>query len=70
MPDHVVGMKNSTDIGQLIAELPKDATCYGYCKACDEVHYLTVGNSRKYAMELMAELELNKRKRSRNPIFL
>jgi len=54
-------MKNSTDIGQLIAELPKDATCYGYCKACDEVHYLTEGNSRKYALELMAELEQNKR---------
>ena len=54
-------MKNITDIDHLITALPKDATCYGYCTACDEVHYLTEGNSRKYALELMAELEQNKR---------
>lgn len=61
MPDHVVAMKKSTDIDHLITELPKDATCYGYCTTCDEVHYLTDGNSRKYALELMAKLEQNKR---------
>ena len=54
-------MKNIADIDHLIAALPKDATCYGYCPDCDEVHYLTEGNSRKYALELMAELEQNKR---------
>jgi hypothetical protein len=54
-------MKNSIDIDHLMTALPKDATCYGYCTACDEVHYLTKGNSRKYALELMAELEQNKR---------
>lgn len=58
---HVAAMKNSTDIARLITALPKDATCFGYCPACDEVHYLTEGNSRKYALELMAELEQNKR---------
>jgi len=61
LSDHVVIMNNSIDISQLIAALPKDATCYGYCAACDEVHYLTEGNSRKYALELMAELEQHKR---------
>ncbi len=54
-------MKNSFDIDRLLAALPKDATCYGYCPDCDEVHYLTQGNSRKYALELMAELEQHKR---------
>ncbi|MFT5701303.1 MAG: hypothetical protein ACI8ZB_004194 [Desulforhopalus sp.] len=54
-------MKNSTDIDRLISALPTDATCFGYCSVCDEVHYLTGGNSRKYALELMAELEQNKR---------
>lgn len=54
-------MKNISDIDRLITALPKDATCYGYCTACEEVHYLTEGNSRKYALELMAELEQNKR---------
>ena len=54
-------MKNSIDIDHLIAALPKDATCYGYCTTCDKVHYLTEGNSRKYALELMAKLEQNKR---------
>lgn len=54
-------MKRSNDIDNLIAALPKDAICYGYCPACDEVHYLTEGNSRKYALELMAELEQHKR---------
>ncbi len=54
-------MKNSTDIDRMITALPKEATCYGYCTACEEVHYLTAGNSRKYALELMAELEQNKR---------
>jgi len=61
MPDPAVVMKNSIDIDHLIAALPKDATCFGYCTACDEVHYLTEGNSRKYALQLMAELEQNKR---------
>lgn len=54
-------MKNSTEIDHLISALPKDTTCYGYCTTCDEVHYLTEGNSRKYALELMAKLEKNKR---------
>jgi hypothetical protein len=54
-------MKNSADIDQLLTALPKDATCYGYCSDCDEVHYLTAGNSRKYALELMAKLEQHKR---------
>ncbi len=54
-------MKNITEIEYLITALPKDATCYGYCAACDEVHYLTEGNSRRYALELMSELEQNKR---------
>ena len=54
-------MKNSTDINHLLTALPKDATCYGYCPVCDEVHYLTEGNSRLYALELMAELEQHKR---------
>lgn len=54
-------MKSSADIDRLITALPKEATCYGYCPACDKVHYLTEGNSRKYALELMAELEQNKR---------
>jgi len=54
-------MKNSADIDYLIDALPNDATCYGYCPDCDEVHYLTEGNSRRYALELMAELEENKR---------
>ncbi len=54
-------MKDITDLDHLITALPKDATCYGYCTACDEVHYLTVGNSRKYALELMAELDQNRR---------
>lgn len=53
-------MKN-VNIDHLIAALPKDATCYGYCTDCDEVHYLTAGNSRKYALELMADLEEHKR---------
>ncbi|MFT5727034.1 MAG: hypothetical protein ACI8PB_001166 [Desulforhopalus sp.] len=61
MPRHAVAMKNSIDIDHLIAALPKDATCYGYCTTCDKVHYLTEGNSRKYALELMAKLEQNKR---------
>ncbi len=61
MPDQIFAMKSSADIDNLIAALPKDATCYGYCTDCDEVHYLTEGNSRKYALELMAELEQNKR---------
>lgn len=50
-------MKNSVERDLLIAALPQDATCYGYCASCDEVHYLPVGNSRKYALELMAALE-------------
>ncbi|MBU0680775.1 MAG: hypothetical protein KKD73_05065 [Proteobacteria bacterium] len=54
-------MKNSADIDQLLAALPEDATCYGYCPDCDEVHYLTEGNSRRYALELMADLEQHKR---------
>ena len=54
-------MQNIADIDHLIKELPKDATCYGYCTDCCEVHYLTEGNSRKYALELMAKLEQNKR---------
>ena len=54
-------MKNSADRDHLISALPEDATCYGYCTACNEVHYLTEGNSRKYALELMAELEQHKR---------
>jgi hypothetical protein len=60
-------MKNITDINRMIAALPKDATCFGYCTACDEVHYLTEGNSRKYALELMAELEQSKRIDSHSP---
>ncbi len=60
-------MKNLTDIDRMIAALPKDATCFGYCTACDEVHYLTEGNSRKYALELMAELEQSKRINSHSP---
>ena len=54
-------MKNIAAINHLLATLPKDATCYGYCTDCDEVHYLTEGNSRKYALELMTELEQSKR---------
>ena len=54
-------MKNIAYIDKLITALPRDATCYGYCVDCDEVHYLTEGNSRKYALELMTELEKNKR---------
>ena len=54
-------MKNSTEIDRMVAALPKEATCYGYCAACDEVHYLTEGNSRKYALELMGKLEQSKR---------
>jgi len=54
-------MKNIADIERLITALPKGATCYGYCTECDEVHYLSEGNSRKYALELMAKLEQNKR---------
>lgn len=54
-------MKNIVDIDHLLTAPPKDATCYGYCPDCDEVHYLTAGNSRKYALELMAELKQNKR---------
>ena len=54
-------MKNSIDIDHLITALPKDATCYGYCTTCDEVHYLAEGNSRKYALELIAKIEQNKR---------
>jgi len=54
-------MKNSIDIEHLITALPKAVTCYGYCTTCDEVHFLTEGNSRKYALELMAKLEQNKR---------
>ncbi|MFH2123783.1 MAG: hypothetical protein ABIJ50_09925 [Pseudomonadota bacterium] len=60
-------MKKSCDIEHLITSLPKDATCYGYCPACEEVHYLTEGNSRRYALELMAELEQNKRIDFHNP---
>lgn len=54
-------MREFAAIDHLIAVLPKEATCYGYCTDCDTVHYLTEGNSRKYAQELMAELEHNKR---------
>jgi len=61
LPDHIVTMKNIAEIDHLLTALPKDATCYGYCTDCDEIHYLTEGNSRKYALELMAELEQHKR---------
>ncbi|MBU0483934.1 MAG: hypothetical protein KKB30_05415 [Proteobacteria bacterium] len=54
-------MKNIAEIDHLLAAHPKDATCFGYCADCNEVHYLTEGNSRKYALELMAELEEHKR---------
>ncbi len=54
-------MKTIAEIDHLLTALPKDATCYGYCADCNEIHYLTEGNSRRYALELMAELEQNKR---------
>ncbi|BHH85013.1 hypothetical protein [Desulforhopalus sp. 52FAK] len=54
-------MLHTNDIELLIADLPIEATCYGYCADCDEVHYLTEGNSREYALELIAELEEKKR---------
>ena len=54
-------MPNIADRDRLIAALPRDATCFGYCTDCEEVHYLTEGNSRRYALELMTELEQNKR---------
>ena len=60
-------MRDTADIDRLITALPKDTNCYGYCTACDEVHYLTGGNSRKYALELMAELEQNQRIDFHNP---
>lgn len=58
---HIDAMVNIIDIEHLIAALPKEATCFGYCTTCDKVHYLTEGNSRKYALELMAELEQSRR---------
>jgi hypothetical protein len=60
-------MKNSAAVDHLITTLPQNATCYGYCAECDEMHYLTEGNSRKYALELMVELEENRRIDFHNP---
>lgn len=54
-------MKSIAEINHLLAALPKEATCSGYCPDCDEVHYLTEGNSRRYALELMVKLEQHQR---------
>ena len=35
--------------------------CYGYCQKCDKIHSLGVGNSRRYALELIKQLETQKR---------
>ena len=35
--------------------------CQGFCKKCGKVHSLDTGNSRKYALQLMEELEREKR---------
>ncbi|TKB07037.1 hypothetical protein [Desulforhopalus sp. IMCC35007] len=54
-------MNTLTDRDHLVITGSKDATCYGYCAACNKVHSLSAGNSRRYALELMAELEKNRR---------
>ncbi len=54
-------MINTSDIDNLISALPTEATCFGYCKKCGEVHYLSEGNSRAHAMELLKKMELEQR---------
>lgn len=36
-------------------------TCQGYCQRCDKIHTLGEGNSRMYALELIRQLETEKR---------
>jgi hypothetical protein len=67
LPDQFATLNILTDRDHLITTPPKDATCYGYCTVCDEVHSLGEGNSRRYALELMATLEQNKRIDFTNP---
>ncbi|MCK5835118.1 MAG: hypothetical protein KAG98_05255 [Lentisphaeria bacterium] len=52
-------MKNT--INHLILKLPPEATCFGYCKKCQEVHYLSEGKSRLHAELLMEELNKHQR---------
>ncbi|NQZ59607.1 MAG: hypothetical protein HRT88_19320 [Lentisphaeraceae bacterium] len=40
---------------------PRDEACAGYCRHCDEIHFLGEGNSRQHALELMKVLEEKKR---------
>lgn len=50
-------MKNRPNIEKLICDLPPEATCFGFCEKCGEVHYLTQGNSRTHALKLFTKLE-------------
>ncbi len=54
-------MPNINDIENLISALPPEATCFGYCKKCGEVHFLSEGNSRKHAAHLLENLEEQQR---------
>jgi tRNA pseudouridine32 synthase/23S rRNA pseudouridine746 synthase len=37
------------------------SACFGFCADCGTTHALPIGNSRKYALELMEQLEQHKR---------
>lgn len=49
---------------------PSTIACFGFCSDCGTAHALPVGNSRKYARELMEQLDKFKRiDRGTNPKF-
>ncbi len=41
--------------------MPANPACFGHCASCGTTHSLPIGNSRKYAYELMARLDTFKR---------